>query len=336
MNRNKTIWQSAALAVLLFVVPLEAKNVVVIIAGQGGLQEYQEQFLEQATTLRELLINEYGYAAHDVILLHEAAEGNRMSRADNIRLLFQNLRSRLTPTDRFILVLIGHGSFDGTFGKLNLPGPDLSDADFADLIESLPTRQVVVINTSSASGSFLQKLAGPGRTIITATRSGLERNATHFAEFWLQALAQKENADLNKDGRLSVLESFVFARDQLVRWYEEQRRLRGEHPLLDGNGDGKGTETPDLFTEDGRYAGRIFIEQAQQTDPAEADQGTLALDRRQKQILEKVQRLQARKDSMPEDQYYKEFEKLMLELAKLNQRKAGRAAPQKQRLQQEK
>ncbi len=336
MKRAKWLLLVLAATVLFWNGTAGAKNVVVIIAGKGGLDEYREQFLEQATTLRQLLVSEYGYSEKDVLLLHEGGEGDQLSSTANIRALFRQLRSQLRPTDRLILVLIGHGSYDGVFGKFNLPGPDLSDADFAELIEALPCRNVLVVNTSSASGSFVEKLAGKGRVVITATRSGLERNATHFAEFWLQALSQKESADLNKDGQISALESFVFARDQLVRWYEEQRRLRGEHPLLDDNGDGKGTETPDLFTDDGRLAGQFFFTQTAEPVVADAAGATAQLDRRQKAILEKVRKLQARKASMPEEQYYREFEKLMLELARLNQQKAGQGALQKQQMRREK
>ncbi len=35
------------------------------------------------------------------------------------------------PEDDFMLILIGHGSFDGVEYKFNLPGPDISGADLA-------------------------------------------------------------------------------------------------------------------------------------------------------------------------------------------------------------
>ena len=78
------------------------------------------------------------------------------------------------------VVLIGHGTFDGKVAKFNLPGPDMTPADFAPLLKSLPSKHVVFVNTASASGPFLDELSGPGRTIVTATRTGAERFATLF------------------------------------------------------------------------------------------------------------------------------------------------------------
>ena len=35
------------------------------------------------------------------------------------------------PDDAFVLMLIGHGSFDGYEYKINLPGPDISGVELA-------------------------------------------------------------------------------------------------------------------------------------------------------------------------------------------------------------
>ncbi|MFQ5639727.1 MAG: hypothetical protein ACE5IR_17215, partial [bacterium] len=153
--------------------------------------------------------------------------------------------------------------------------------------------------------------------------NGFERNATRFAEHFLNALEQNFEADLNKDGELSVTEAFIFARDNLVRDYDEKKQLRPEHPLLDDNGDGEGTETPDLLAGDGVVAARFLFKQEKATGQVQQAPGAekVTLSKAQQKILAQVRKLQERKDTMPEDEYYKEFEKLMIQLAKLKEKK---------------
>jgi hypothetical protein len=73
------------------------------------------------------------------------------------------------------VVLIGHGSYDGKTAKFNLPGPTWGPADFNAQFKKLPTKQIVFVDTTSASGPFINELSAPGRTIITATRNGAEK-----------------------------------------------------------------------------------------------------------------------------------------------------------------
>ena len=105
------------------------------------------------------------------------------------------------------VVLIGHGTFDGRVAKFNLPGPDMTPADFAPLLKSLKSKQVVFVNTASASGPFIEELSAPGRTIVTATRTGAERFATLFGGYFVDALSG-DAADADKNRRVSVLEAF--------------------------------------------------------------------------------------------------------------------------------
>ena len=48
---------------------------------------------------------------------------------------------------------------------------------------------MVFVNTASASGPFIEELSGPGRTIVTATRTGAERFATLFGGYFVDALS---------------------------------------------------------------------------------------------------------------------------------------------------
>ena len=92
--------------------------------------------------------------------------------------------TRAKAADNVVVMLVGHGSYDGEAYKLNLPGPDIDGDEFAKLLAAVPARSQLVVNTTSASGAVLEKWAAEGRTLITATRSGFERNATRFAQHW--------------------------------------------------------------------------------------------------------------------------------------------------------
>ena len=70
--------------------------------------------------------------------------------------------------DTVFIVLIGHGTFDGKIAKFNLPGPDMTPADFAPLLKKFASRRLVFVNTSSSSAPFVEALSGEGRTVVAA------------------------------------------------------------------------------------------------------------------------------------------------------------------------
>ena len=105
----------------------------------------------------------------------------------------------MTRDDLLFVVLIGHGTFDGADAKFNLVGPDLESAEWAALLAGLPGR-VVVVNTTSASFPFLERLAGARRVVITATDSAAQRFDTVFPEYFIRAL-RSDAADIDKNGR---------------------------------------------------------------------------------------------------------------------------------------
>ena len=60
-----------------------------------------------------------------------------------------------------VLMLIGHGSYDGSDYKFNLPGPDLSAAELATLLDTDSRRaRKLVVNMTSASGGAMDAVAG--------------------------------------------------------------------------------------------------------------------------------------------------------------------------------
>ena len=116
-----------------------------------------------------------------------------------------------------MLILIGHGSFDGVEYKFNLVGPDISAEELARLCDRVPAKRQLIVNTTSASGGAVPALERPGRAVVAATKSGTEKNATVFCRYWVEALHDPE-ADVDKNEAISALEAFQYAdaRPQLI------------------------------------------------------------------------------------------------------------------------
>ena len=225
-------------------------------------------------------------------------------------------------TSELWLVLIGHGTFDGKEAKFNLRGPDLAATNCAQLLQPFH-RPIAFINAASASGPFINKLSAPGRVVITATKSGYEQNYARFGEFIAEAIANPQ-ADLDKDGQTSLLEAFLIASRRTAEFYTTEGRLATEHALIDDNGDGLGTPA-DWFRGvravktaansagvDGLRAHQIHLvrsEQERKLSPA--------LRARRDELEVAIAKLRETKGKTTDEEYYRQLEPLLLELARL-------------------
>ena len=139
--------------------PPDPNKFAMILTGIGGEEAYVKQFAEWTAALRTKLVGELGFAPEKVLTLADGAEpGTQKATAENVRQTLVSLRNALKPDNQFFLFFIGHGSFDGKIAKFNLIGPDLTAGDYAQLINALPARQMVVVNMASASGEFIKPL----------------------------------------------------------------------------------------------------------------------------------------------------------------------------------
>ncbi len=296
---------------------------LLVIVGLGGDEENRVRFHEWAVSLVDAARGQGGIAPESVVYLGEDAsrDPDRISgrsTREEIASAIARLAARSRPGDRVLIVLIGHGAAASGPPRFNLPGPDLSPADFGRLLDRLGGRTVAFVNTASASGAFLGPLSGRDRVVITATRSDGERNQTRFPGFFVEALASTD-ADLDKDGRVSMLEAFTWARQRTVASYEQDGQLLTEHALLDDDGDGKGSATPGSDGTDGALARTVFVSAGtgeRAGSPAGADPALLALYEERGALERRIGDLKAARDGMPPAQYQQELEGLLLELAR--------------------
>ena len=272
---------------------------LVVVVGLGGEKKYSDAFAALATSMVGAAEKTLGLdAAHIVSLGEKDATRESVARA------LRDVASRAAPGDVVLVLLIGHGSFQQGEARFNLRGPDMTAADFAPLLDALGKQTVVFVNTASASGDFVKPLAGKDRAIVTATRSAQERNETAFAEHFVAAFTAR-GADADKDERVSVLEAFEYARREVQRFYEKERRLLTEHAVLEDGRSGALARTVFL----GGGEGAVAVADA--GDPALAG---LRQDRRD--VERRLDALKARKDTMPADVYERELETILLDLAR--------------------
>jgi len=278
-----------ALASLMIAPAAHAELYYLIVGGLGGEAKYQEQFDKQVKDLATVARRTTGDARVSV-LTGEGATRQAIEKS------LGSLKTRAKATDTLAVILVGHGSYDGEEYKLNLPGPDISGTEFLKLLAAVPARSQLIVNTTSASGATLDAWAGDGRTLITATRSGFERNATRFATHWAKALADG-SADINKNGVITAQEAFDYASREVTDSFKAAGTLATEHPQIKGDG-----------------AARFMVARLASA-PAPATPALTALDKQKTALEEKIEALRLRRAELPNDEYLNQLQALLLELA---------------------
>jgi hypothetical protein len=290
-----------------------------VVVGLSGDPEHAKLFQRWASTLVDAASGRMGITKDHIAYLTEKPEQDaqratgKSTQAEISRAL-TTLAANANPDDVVFVVLIGHGTFDGRVAKFNLPGPDMTPADFVPLLKRLKARHVVFVNTASSSGPFLAELSGPGRTIVTATRSGGERFATLFGGYFVDALAT-DAADADKNRRVSVLEAFDAARLGVARAYEQAGTMLTEHPLLDDSGDKEGSVDPKPDGKNGRIAAVLSLGAATSSEGSPGDPRLRALFEERRDLERRVEGLKLMKTGMEPARYASELEKLLTELA---------------------
>jgi hypothetical protein len=300
-----------------------------VVVGLGGDAAYREAFHGWATQLRSAALERFNLPAEAFAYLGEqpeAAPGIIQDRStrENMAAVLSRMALEAGPEDRILVVLIGHGTGRGDSSLFNLPGPDLAPGDLDVMLNAFRTQMVAVVAAFPSSGPFVNGLSGENRIVLTATKTALERNETRFGEYFVEALAA-ESSDLDKDGEISLLEAFQYARREGERYYQENNLLATEHPLLDDDGDGSGSTDPGGESTDGWLARGFRLGSAPSgvtaggaapdsvTDPV-----LIRLYEERAELERRIGELRAMRGQMEESRYERELEELLVTMALKN------------------
>lgn len=297
---------------------------LLIVVGLGGEPATSDLFHGWAVTLFDAARENYALPRERIIYLGEdpSRDPERIdgrSTRESISRAVDRIAAGARPGDRVFIVLFGHGASAAGAARFNLPGPDLSPGDFAKLLDKLKAQVVILVNTASASGGFVGDLSGPNRAVIAATQNDGERNQTLFGGFFVEAFAAAEG-DLDKDGRVSLLEAFNWARSRTVEAYQKEGHLLTEHAVLDDDGDGKASGTPGQQGTDGALARTIFLAPpaGERAEDLAADPVLRALLEERRAIEGRIARLKSERSGMDPARYEREMEQALIELARKN------------------
>jgi hypothetical protein len=286
----------------------------VIVTGASGGAEYVQRYTRWSQALSRTLVERLKFEPAHVAVLSETAGAANAATAANLRRTIGALRQKLVADDLLFIVLIGHGTFDGVEAKFNLVGPDLESAEWAVLLRDLPGR-LVIVNSAAASFPFIERLSGPRRIVISATDSVAQKFDTIFPEHFVASFAD-EAADIDKNGRVSIWEAFAAAAGGVRRSYQQRGQLSTERALLDDNGDGMGREAATQGA-DGSVASRTYLDAPDARAPP-TDEILVELLQRRASLTAEIEELQLKKAFMPAEEHSREFERVMVALARVN------------------
>ena len=275
------------------------------------MPEYEENFVAWGAAVEKIFRGEGETVIYSL--------DGRRKKLTSILHVFDRVSS-LDSQAEVWLFLIGHGNYDGQHYRFHISGPDLTDENLRSFLNGLAERRAYVIAATSASGVLIPRLSRQSRVIVTATKNQFERQPPFFLSFFIEG-ATSARADRDKNGKLSLLEAFLFSRRQVASWFKEAGRLQTEHPLLDDNADGIGVASPSLENGEGFLASVAYLSTAPEPAYRSVEAERLAAE---KLLTERrIEELKYQKRSIPESDYYQKLEKLLIRLAILNEKITG-------------
>lgn len=281
----------------------------VTVAGLGGEPDYEQRFTAAAKDLDKTL-KSGGNTAHVYTLTGAQATASQLK--ETLGAVARNAKA----DDDFVLILIGHGSFDGVEYKFNLVGPDVTAGEIAAMCDRIPARRQLVVDTTSASGGAMQALIRVGRAVITATKSGTEKNATVFARYWVEAL-QDPAADTDKSDSISAIEAFTYATTKTAAFYDSQKRLATEHAVFDDAG--RGEPVREAGNGQGALMSSFTLLHLGTSQQAAKDPARRALLAQKEELEQKIDMLKYQKAAMDPADYRQQLTTALLELAKVQE-----------------
>lgn len=296
---SRSLWRIWA-AVAVFVLPAFSASHFVVIGGLGGEPDYEQRFAGYVRDLKQVLAATAGDESRVYALSGPAATRKAVEES------LEKIARNSSAEDSIAVILIGHGTYDGYDYKFNLPGPDIDAVRLRQLLDAVPAKNQLVVNTTSASGAMLELFKTETRSVVAATKNGRERNATVFARYLVEAL-RDPTADTDKNEVITGLEAFVYAEAKVKNFYDTEKRLATEHARLEGDS-----------------AGRITLARLGTAAEAANDPAKAGLLTKREEIERKIDALKLRKPSMPEAEYFNELTKMLVSLAEVQSEIEGK------------
>jgi hypothetical protein len=296
-------------AIMALTPQLRAEVYYVTMAGLGGEPDYEQRFTAAAQDLDKVFKAD-GSTAHVYTLTGVQATAARLQDTLN------TVAREAEPDDDLVLILIGHGSFDGFEYKFNLRGPDVTASEIAAMCDRIAAKRQLIVDATSASGGAIPALERPGRAVIAATKSGTEKNATVFARYWVEALQDPE-ADTDKSNSISAMEAFVYATKKTAGFYESQKRLATEHAVFDDVG--RGEPVRGAGDGQGAFLSGFTLLHLGTNRRAANDPAKRSLLAKKEELERKIDTLKYEKAAMDPEDYKKQLTAALLELAKVQE-----------------
>jgi hypothetical protein len=227
-----------------------------ILCGHPGDAEHVKSFTETVQKLRQGLAKTLGIPAERQYVLFGADRPRDLPGAtgpatrEALVAKVAEVRKAVHPEDGLWVICLGHCHHDGRQAWWNLPGPDVSTAEFGRMFADFACREQVFVMTTSLSGFFLAPLSRPDRVVITATEADEETNETTFPRVFAQLLAdglKVADHDVDKDGKLTLFDLYVVVAREIAQGYASAEQLATEHQQLDDDGDGVGHEPQNAY-----------------------------------------------------------------------------------------
>ena len=260
-----------------------------IVGGLGGEPKYQETFDKEVQQLAAVARRTTGDARVAVL------SGEHATKAAVEKLLGSE-RAKVKASDTFALILVGSRQLRRRAIQAESAGTGHRRRRALEAARRDPARSQLIVEYDERERRDAREWAGNGRMLITATRSGFERNATHFAEHWAKALADG-SADVDKNGVITAQEAFDYASREVADGFSKAGTLATEHPQLKGDGAAR------------------FVVARLQSAPLPSTPELAALDRQKSALEDKIADLRQRRESMAPDAYLNELQGLLVQLA---------------------
>jgi hypothetical protein len=183
-----------------------------------------------------------------------------ISTAENLKEQMNRFAASVNPVDRFIFYYIGQANVVSDTLRLNLPGPDITHKQLAELINGIEASSMLIVLDCPGAGLAVKAVAGKGRIVIGACTADQHYN-TQFSQYFVPALVDK-NSDVDANGRISLLEAFTSASRGVDEFYRLQSLLTTETPVLEDDADGAVSKQPWKYEQnkmDGLAASRFFL-----------------------------------------------------------------------------